>query len=464
MRLSRVRFSAKKLEALSPWKGATAPTILDGGPRATPRLQEAIKHTAPGVGRMTDLNIVKGKGSFLLTDENQVLLDFASGIGVTNLGHAQPDVVKAVCAQAEDISHAQVNISFHSKQLDLVNKLRKVMPAGLDRFFFWNGGADAVEAAWKLARHATGKKNIIVVKGSYHGRTFATMGMTTSKTIYSAGFGPFVPGVHVVDFPYCLHCKAACSANISAKNECCGAPLEDLELLFSTQSAANDTAAVILEPILGEGGYVPPPKGYLTKLREICTANKVLLIADEVQSGFGRTGQYFAVNDENVIPDILVFAKGVANGHVLSGIASTYDLMQTQPPGSMGGTYAGNAISCAAACATLDVLERDNVLQNVAHRSKQLVSALNALKETYPSVIRDVRGRGLMIGVEFQANLKYEFAAKISKLCLHQGMVLVTASVFPTVRFMPPLNISEEEMALGIEIFSKAIEISQVQQ
>jgi len=323
----------------------------------------------------------------------------------------------------------------------------------LDRFFFWNGGADAVEAAWKLARQATGKKNLIVMKGSYHGRTFGTMGMTTSKTVYSAGFGPFVPGIYVAPFPYCLHCPKGCSSS----GACCGDPLKELEHLFITQTAASDTAAVILEPILGEGGYVPPPPGYLPRLRELCTKHNVLLIADEVQSGFGRTGKYFAIDHENVVPDILVFAKGVANGHVLSGIASTFDLMEKQPAGSMGGTYAGNAISCAAACATIDVIERDRVLDNVNVRSKELVGALKKLQQEMPDVIRDVRGKGLMIGVEFQEKMTPAFAGRISKLCLEHGMILLTTSVFPTVRFIPPLNITAEELQLGIEIFAKAL-------
>jgi 4-aminobutyrate aminotransferase len=328
---------------------------------------------------------------------------------------------------------------------------------GLDRIFFWNGGADAVEAAWKLARHATGKKNIIVMQGSYHGRTFATMGMTTSKTIYSAGFGPFVPGVHVAPFPFCLHCHASASCG---SGKCCNNPLKQIELLFKQQTAPNDTAAIILEPVLGEGGYVPPPKGYLTKLRELCTKNNVLLIADEVQTGFGRTGKYFAVQHEDVVPDILVFAKGIANGHVLSGIASTYDLMQKQPPGSMGGTFAGNAVSCAAACATLDVLERDKILDNVNARAPELREGLLKIQKQFPDLIRDVRGQGLMIGVEFSETLSYAFANEVSKMCLHQGMLLLTTSTFPVVRFIPPLNVTTTEIHLALDIFAEAVRLA----
>lgn len=274
--------------------------------------------------------------------------------------------------------------------------------------------------------------------------------MTTSKTIYSAGFGPFVPGVHVAPFPYCLHCHARCDS-------CCGNPLEQLELLFKQACAPQDTAAVILEPILGEGGYVVPPPGYLTKLRELCTRNKVLLIADEVQTGFGRTGKYFAVDHENVVPDILVFAKGVANGHVLSGIASTYDLMQTQPPGSMGGTFAGNVVSCAAAIATLDAIKQERVLDNVAVRSQELRGGLERIAAAHPEIVRDVRGKGLMIGVEFQKQLGYAFSGAVSAACLNQGMLLLTTSAFPVVRFIPPLNVSKDEVSVALGIFEKAI-------
>ena len=432
-----------------------APTLESGGPKATSKLDFAIKHTAPGVGRMTDLCIVEGKGSFVKTDNNEVLLDFATGIGTVILGHSHPKVVSAVQEQAGKITHAQVNISFHDKQLELVSRLKDVMPKGLDRFFFWNGGADAVEASWKLARHATGKKNLIVFKGSYHGRTFATMGMTTSKTIYSLGFGPFVPGVYVTPFPYCLHCPSC-----PGQGQCCNDPLKELDLLMKQQTAPSDTAAIIIEPVLGEGGYVPPPKGFMPKLREFCTKHKILLIADEVQSGFGRTGHYFAVDKENVVPDILVFAKGIANGHVISGIASTHELMSKQPAGSMGGTYAGNVLSCAAAIATIDAIKEEKVIDNVRKMAPQFMARLQKMQKDYPKLIRDVRGDGLMIGVEFSADLNASFASEVSQLCLHQGMILLTTSVFPTVRFIPPLNISKAEMDLGLDIFENALKIA----
>jgi 4-aminobutyrate aminotransferase len=305
------------------------------------------QHLARGVGRMADIVMKRGQGSWIWTADNRKLLDFTSGIAVTNLGHCHPRVVEAAQKQVATLVHAQVNIGYHAPMLELTDRLLPLMPKGLDSLFFATSGSEAVENAVKLARHATGKQNIMVMQGGYHGRTFGAMALTTSKTVYSAGFGPLMGGVKVVPFPYSLHGPIY---NDEQMSQWC---LDQVKLALKQQSAPSDTAAILLEPVLGEGGYVVPPKSFLQGLRRICDEHDILLIADEVQSGFGRTGEYFAIDGHfGVVPDILVMAKGIANGFPISGLASRKELTDRQPPGSMGGTYAGNAVACAAAIAT----------------------------------------------------------------------------------------------------------------
>ncbi|CEG37783.1 4-aminobutyrate transaminase [Plasmopara halstedii] len=410
-------------------------------------------HLAKGIGRMSDMIMTKGKGTWIWTSDNRKLLDFTSGIAVTSVGHSHPKVVAAVQKQAATLVHAQVNIGYHQPMLDLIKTLLPVLPKTLDSLFFACSGSEAVENAVKLARHATGKTQVIAFQGGYHGRTVGTMSLTSSKTVYSAGFGPLMPGVTFVPYPYALHGPI----HDDEKNvKWC---LEQLHLALKQQSAPRDTAAIIIEPVLGEGGYVVPPKSFMKGLREVASANDILLIADEIQSGFGRTGGYFAIDSHfDVQPDILTFAKGIADGYPISGIASRKELTDLQPPGSMGGTYAGNAVACAAAIATQQVIADEKLLENTHVRGAQLQTGLKQLKASGKYPILDVRGLGLMIGLEFDPSSRIKGAAsKVSAACLNRGMMLLTTSVYETLRFMPPLNVSEDECNLALEIFEKAL-------
>jgi 4-aminobutyrate aminotransferase len=398
-------------------------------------------------------------GSYLYNDElGKKYLDFTCGIGVTNTGHCHPKVVKAIQEQATKLLHGQMNIVLHKPMYSLMQKWvqKKVMPHdSLNTFFFANSGSEAVEASIKLARHATGKKNVIVMQGGFHGRTIGCMSLTTSKTIYSFKFGPLMPGVFVTPFPYCYHCKSSEKPGKGAGG-CCLNPIEDLELLLKQQTAPEDTAAIIIEPVLGEGGYVPAPPEFLKKLREVCYKHDILLIVDEVQSGYGRTGKMFAIEYSGVRPDILVMAKGIANGLPLSAIAANKSLFQNSPPGTMGGTYGGNAVAMAAANATLDVILEENVLDNVNKRGKQFKDGLLNLQKKYPKLIGDVRGLGLMIGVELIG--PYGTASQVSKACLDQDFLVLTTSVFETLRMIPPLTVSDQEVNIALEILDKAFE------
>jgi 4-aminobutyrate aminotransferase len=422
--------------------------------------QFGIQHVAKGIGRLSTEVLESGAGSYVTTTEGRKMLDFTCGIGVTNLGHCHPAVTKAAQEQVGKLVHGQVNIAFQKPYLELVEKLIPLMPhKSLDTFFFWNSGSEAVEAAVKLARHATKKQNIIVMQGSYHGRTFGTMAMTKSKTIYGENYAPLMPGVFAAPFPYCRQCSIATHSDGKYGFEnCCMDPVLQLELLLKRETAPSDTAAIFIEPILGEGGYVPPPAGYLAKVREICDKNNILLVIDEVQSGFGRTGKMFAIEHWGVRPDILVMAKGIANGFPLSAIASRKELMDLQKPGSMGGTYAGNAVSCAAGVAVAKAFKEERILENVAARGAELKGMLDAAWKDPKTgkLIYDVRGLGLMLALEFQPGKGY--ASKIQAKCMEKDMLILTTSIYDTLRFIPPLNITKEDMAKGCQIIKEAIE------
>ncbi|CAD0107858.1 unnamed protein product [Aureobasidium uvarum] len=418
-----------------------------------------VKHVARGIGRLSNHVLESGAGSYVTTTEGRKMLDFTSGIGVTNLGHCHPAVTKAAQEQVGTLVHGQVNIAFQKPYLELVESLLPMMPhKSLDTFFFWNSGSEAVEAAVKLARHATKKQNIIVMQGSYHGRTFGTMAMTRSKTIYGENYAPLMPGVFSVPFPYCKQCSISHSTDGKFGFEnCCMDPVLQLELLLKRETAPSDTAAIFVEPVLGEGGYVPPPAGYLAALRKICDKHNILLVCDEVQCGFGRTGKMFAVEHWDVRPDVLIMAKGIANGFPLSGIVSRKELMDKQNPGSMGGTYAGNAVSCAAGVAVAKAFKEEKILDNVNARGAELKDALQAAWKDSKTgkLIYDVRGLGLMLALECTPGKGY--ASKIQAKCMEKDMLVLTTSIYDTLRFIPPLNITKEDMAAGIKIITDAI-------
>ncbi|KAJ6451695.1 acetylornithine aminotransferase [Mycena vitilis] len=422
-----------------------------------------------GIARIAEGMMVDGKGSYVEFNDGRKMLDFTCGIGVTSMGHCHPKISKAAADQCMNIVHVQCSIAFHEPYLKLIKKLLPIMPdPSLDSFFFWNSGSEAVEAALKLARTATGRQNIICMQGAYHGRTFGAMAVTRSKTGYSKGVAPLMPGVFTIPFPFWHQCGQTPDVPESTLVQQC---LYQLDLLLVQQTAPSDTAAIILEPVLGEGGYVPAPTAFLEGLRAVCDKHGILLIADEVQSGFSRTGKFFAIEYSGVRPDIMIMAKGLANGFPLSAIVSRKELMDTMAPGSMGGTYAGNAVSCAAACAVVDAMHEEKILDNVNARSAELFDSLNAIKSAHPKHVLDVRGRGLMVAVEFAtpagpgaerdavaAPVAKSMASRVTKRCIEKGMLILTTSVYEVVRFIPPLNISAADLKKGVEIFRDAVE------
>lgn len=379
-----------------------------------------------------------------------------------------PDVTAAVIHQVQQVSHVQCSIAFNLPYLQLVDALLPLMPdPSLDTFFFWNSGAEAIEAAIKLVKRATGRPNIITMQGGYHGRTYGASGITRSKVIYTQGSGQTMAGVYATPYPY-WHTLGVPPSTPEA--ELVSLAKHQLEMLVKQQSHPADVAAIFIEPVIGEGGYVPAPVEWLRYLRSFCDKHGILLVLDEVQTGFGRTGKMFAAEWSGVRPDVMTFAKGLANGFPLSGVVSRKELMATQEPGTIGGTYAGNAVACAAAVAVTEVFKRDPILENVKARSEQLFESLNKLKNgAGKNLIADVRGQGLMAAVEFRAaeeitregvdgKVPENIGKRVQQKVLAKNIFILTTSCFDTIRFIPPLVVSEEEMARALDAFTQAVE------
>jgi 4-aminobutyrate aminotransferase len=411
-------------------------------------------HLTPALGRIFTFVADHAEGAYIYTDDGKKLLDFTSGIGVTNTGHCHPKVVEAIREQAGLFLHAQANIVIHKPMLQLIEELRKIVPPSIDSFFFANSGAEALENAVKIAKATTGRQNIIVFNGSFHGRTHATMALTTSKIGYRTGFGPLPSGIYVAPFPYAFRLGMS-------EEKASAYALEQLEYLLASQTAPKDTAAILIESVLGEGGYVVPPASFMKGLREICDKHGILLIFDEVQSGFGRTGKWFALEHFGVIPDIITAAKGLASGMPLSGVFTRTDIMKKLDVGSIGGTYGGNAIACASAVATIRAMRDENMLENATERGVQLMTGLRKLQEEYPQ-IGDVRGQGLMIGTEFIVDRRPEKAKPLVKEIVHaaeeRNLLLLTCGTYDNVvRWIPPLNVTSKQIYDGLKIFGDSL-------
>lgn len=412
-------------------------------------------HMSPVWSRIFNIEAERAEGSYIYATDGRKYLDFTCGIGVTNTGHCHPKVVEAIREQAGLFIHAQANIVVHRPMLQMIEELRQIVPPAIDGFFFSNSGAEAVEGALKLARAVTGRQNVIVFTGSFHGRTAQTMMLTTSKTVYKGASQVLPGGVYVAPFPYAF--KLGMSESEAVRYS-----LEALDELLVSQVAPHDVAAILIEPVLGEGGYVPAPAEFLRALRALCDQHGILLIFDEVQSGFGRTGKWFALEHSGVVPDIMTVAKGIASGLPLSGVFSRLELMKKWPTGSHGGTYGGNAVAMAAGVATIRAMREEKMIENAQARGLQLMTGLRKLQEEYPA-LADVRGLGLMIGTEFTVHGDYKQAKPLVKEIVHaceeRGLLLLTCGTYDsTIRWIPPLNVTADQVNDALGIFAEALQ------
>ena len=413
----------------------------------------AQENISPVWSRTFPLTVSHGEGCYIFDTEGKRYLDFTSGIGVTNTGHCHPKVVAAAREQVGKIIHAQVNNYYHLPLLALTDAMLTIVPdPSFDSFFFTNSGAEALEGAIKLARHVTKKPNIITFQGAFHGRTNLTMATDTGSTIYRAGFGPLASGVFVAPYPYAYRY----GWDAETTSEWC---LSELRHMLYSQTAPFETAALLVEPVQGEGGYIVPPVSFIQGLRALCDEFGLLLILDEVQSGFGRTGKFFAVEHFGIVPDIIAIAKGLASGFPLAGVMARRELMERWTPGSHGGTYGGNAVSCAAAVATIEVL-KDGLVENAARMGEVLMSGLSRIQQQCP-VIGEVRGLGLMVGVEFtnpDGSPGSQISDAVKKFCLENNLLLLQCGTYhQVIRWIPPLVVNEEQIQTGLEIFERAV-------
>jgi 4-aminobutyrate aminotransferase len=414
----------------------------------------------PVWARYTDLVVERGIGSWIETIDGERYLDYTCGIGVTNTGHAHPRVAAAIAEQAGKMIHAQQNILYHKPGLQLHERLPRSFPGLSDGeeagLFLSNSGAEAIEASVKLAKYATRRPAIIAFRGGFHGRTHGAMALTSSGVKYRGHFEPLLGGVHFAPYPYVLRNPTGQDAEAALAFSLAG-----IEELFATVIYPDDVAAFLVEPILGEGGYVVPPDGFLPALRKVADQHGILLIADEVQSGMGRTGRMWATDWYDARPDIVVVAKGIASGMPLSGIMARRELLDRFGPGSHGGTYGGNAVACAAAVATLDVIESEGLLANAARQGERLLAGLRQAAEGH-SCVAEVRGRGLMIGIELAQGPELTPRPDLVKGILHEAferrLLLLSCGTYgQVVRVIPPLVTTDDEVDTAIGVISESL-------
>ena len=411
---------------------------------------------SPVLGRYFERSWSHGEGHRLYDTDGRAYLDFANGIAVTALGHHHPRVTAAIHAQVDRLIGPTNAMGFAEPVVRLAELLAAALPDPIDTVMFLNSGSEAIDGALKLARRVTGRPGIVAFRGSFHGRTYGATSITSSSLNYRAGYEPFLPSVHLVPYPaaYRLHGgdeEAATAASLAALRD-----------LTATTIPATSVAAVVVEPIQGEGGYIPAPLPFLRDLREFCDVHGILLVADEVQSGYGRTGRMWAFEHAGIVPDVVVMAKAIANGLPLSAIASRRELQERWGKGAHGSTYGGNPVACAAGVAVLETIRDEGLVANAAERGGELTTGLRALMAE-DDRIGDVRGPGLMVGVEFvRDRATREPAVEAAEAAMQRAadlglLVLSCGPSHEVVRWIPPLNVRAAEIAEGLELFGEAL-------
>src|SRR5438034_3280199 len=410
----------------------------------------ARKVLPPVLGHYTWLSIERGEGSWLVTTDGRRVLDLTCGIAVTAVGHSHPRVVKAVVDQAQRLMHISAGVAKYESSIALAEQLATVTPRGLDTVFFGNSGAEAVEAAIKLSRQTTGREAIIVFRGGFHGRTVGAASLTTSKSQYRRGYGALLPEVYVAPYPYPLACALPEPHDAEACATHCFA---ELETMLEHEVPPEHVAAIVIEPVLGEGGYVAAPASFLRSLRELATRIGALLIFDEVQTGFGRTGAWFAAQKVGVTPDVLALAKALGGGLPLGAIVAPRELQAKWLQGTHGSTFGGNPVSCASGLATLEVLRDEKLVDRADMLGALMLRELRPLAG-HPSV-REIRSFGAMVAVEFDSSERSKAAMKGA---LERDVLLITCGFHDqAVRFIPPLNITEADLVKGVRALVDAV-------
>ncbi len=409
---------------------------------------------APALPRWSLTEVVRGEGVYLYAPDGKRYLDFASGIAVVNTGHCHPRVVAAAQKQIAQLIHACYHVSWYPTYVELAERLRDLVPE-LGMVFFCNSGTEAVEAALKMARYVTRRPAIVAFEGAFHGRTLGAASVT-AKAALRRYYEPLLPAVYHVPYPWCFRCSYG-----QTRERCHLECFQALERLFQTVVPPDQTAAVLIEPILGEGGYYVAPDEFLLRLRELCTRHGILLIVDEVQSGMGRTGRMFAWQHvAGFVPDAMTLAKALGSGFPIGALLARPEIMSRWEPGAHGSTFGGNPVSCAAALATLEVIEEEHLLENAQVVGSFLYETLSGFRGRV-AAIGDVRGRGLMLGIEFvhaDGSPAPEILKEATQRCVDAGLLVIGGGLYGNVmRLVPPLILTREQAADGLTVLMNVL-------
>ena len=425
------------------------------GAKSRELLARRQQFVARGVSSYTSIFAAKADGAIIEDVDGNRYIDFAGGIGAMNIGHARPEVTRAIAEQATRFTHMCFSVVMYEPYVDLAERIVKLAPGDFEKkALFFNSGAEAVENAVKIARWATGRPAIITFDNAFHGRTLMTMTMTSKVKPYKYGFGPYAPEVYRAPFPYPYRMNMT-------DQEASAFCIAELERMFSGDVAPDQVAAIVIEPVQGEGGFMVAPPGFLRALKAVCEKYSILFVADEIQSGFCRTGRMFAVEHDGVVPDLMIIAKSMGAGMPISGVVGRADIMDAPPPGTLGGTYSGNPVACAAALAVLDLFEQGDY----AARSREIGHAVTErflrLQERF-TMIGDVRGLGGMVAMELVKDRTTKepdshAASDILAAAHHRGLVLIKAGMYDNVlRVLVPLCVTDEQLQQGLDIFEDA--------
>jgi 4-aminobutyrate aminotransferase / (S)-3-amino-2-methylpropionate transaminase / 5-aminovalerate transaminase len=430
------------------------------GPESRALMERKRRAVPRGWANAIPVFVKEARGALVTDVDGNTFIDFAGGIGAVNVGHADSRLVEAVREQIGNYVHTAFQAAPYEPFVKLAEKLNALVPGGFEKkTIFANSGSEAVENAVKIARAHTGREAVVAFENGLHGRTLLTMTLTSKAGPYKDGFGPFAPEVYRVAAPYPYRCPAGEDCSGGCRGDCFGF----VERALIEEVDAGNLAAIIVEPVSGEGGFIPFPDFYLRRLRELCDEHGALLIADEIQTGFGRTGTMFAIEHSGVDPDLLTTSKSLAGGLPLSAVTGRAEVMDSVEPGALGGTFGGNPVACAAALAVLQIFEEEDLLSRANTIGERVMGAMRGMQEKHPDVIGDVRGRGPMAAMELVKDPESrepdkERAAKVAEKSLQSGLMLLTAGQRGNVlRTLMPLPITDDELAEGLSILARAI-------
>ena len=431
------------------------------GPKSRELMERRHKSVTSGVGIATPMFVEKAEGALLTDVDGNTFVDFGGGIGVLNVGHNDPRVVEAIKEQADKVLHTCFYVTEYELYVELAEKLNALVPGdGEKRSMFVNSGAEAVENAVKVARSYTGRPAVIAFENAFHGRTLLGVSLTSKTDPYKKGFGPFAPEIYRVPAPYPYRCPSGKNCSGGCQGDCFGA----LEKAMTGYVHPESVAAVIVEPVSGEGGFLPFPDFYLRQLREFCDKYGIVLIVDEVQTGFGRTGKMFAIEHSGVVPDIVTTAKSMGGGMPIAGVTGKAEIMDSVHVGGLGTTYGGNPLACAAALAVMDAFEEDDILGKANVLGERVMGAMRDIQEKHPDFVGDVRGLGAMTAMELVKNAESktpdkERTGEVVEAALQEGLLLLTAGQYGNViRTLMPLNIADDELEEGLAILARVFD------